>query len=196
MKQILIILALLSGFSFAQQQATLSGIIKTETETPAETRVAIHVVDRDGLPQVEVASSTPIANTFSIDTTPLSTEYLNTLRNGSILLPGLQNEYTVSPQEGINYALARVNMYIDSNNNQELDFLVDATYLGIASLEEPIGFFNLIYVDNNVMFSGSGVDLNFEAGWNIYTVRYPTDGDPIYTVQSLVDDIVMDVFLP
>ena len=196
MKQILTLLALLSGFAFAQQQATLSGIIKTETEAPAEARVAIHVVDRDGLPLVEVDNAVPIANTFSINTTELSSDALSSLRSGSILLPGLQNEYTISPNEGVNFALARINMYIDSNANETLDFLIDPTYLGIASLEEPIGFFTLIYVDQAVTFSGRGVDLVLEPGWNIYTVRYPTDGDPSYTIQAAVSDIVMDVFLP
>ncbi len=196
MKQILIIFAFLSSLVFAQQQATLSGIIKTETEAPAETRVAIHIVDRDGLPLHEVNSDVPIANTFSIDTTELSTEFLSSLRSGSILLPGLQNEYTISRQDGVSYASARINMYIDSNANQSLDFLIDRTYLGIASLEEPIGFFTLIYVDQAVTFSGRGVDLELEPGWNIYTVRYPTDGDPMYEVHAAVNDIVMDVFLP
>ncbi len=196
MKQILTFLTLLSGFAFAQQQATLSGIIKTETEAPAEARVAIHVVDRDGLPLVEVDNAVPIANTFSINTTELTSDSLSSLRSGSILLPGLQNEYTISPNEGVSYALARINMYIDSNENETLDFLIDPTYLGIASLEEPIGFFTLIYVDQAVTFSGRGVDLALEPGWNIYTVRYPSDGDPTYTIQASVNDIVMDVFLP
>jgi len=196
MKQILITLALLSGFAFAQQQATLSGIIKTDNETTPETRVAIHVVDRDGLPQVEVSSTTLIANTFSLGTASVGPEYLSTLRNGSILLPGLQNEYTISPQEGVNFAKGQVTVYVDSNDNQVMDFLVDATYLGIASLEEPIGFFNLIYVDGDVTFSGSGVDLGFKAGWNIYTVRYLDNGESLYEVQAVVDDTVMDVFLP
>ena len=196
MKQILILLTLLSGFAFAQRQATLSGIIKTETEAPSEARVAIHVVDRDGLPLDEVGNAVPIANTFSINTKELTEEILSSLRSGSILLPGLQNEYTISPTEGVSYALARINMYIDSNANETLDFLIDPTYLGIASLEEPIGFFTLIYVDQAVTFSGRGVDLALEPGWNIYTVRYPTDGDPSYTIQAAVNDIVMDVFLP
>jgi hypothetical protein len=196
MKQILLTLALIGGFAFAQQQATLSGVIKTETAPPAEARVALHVVDRDGLPQEELASVVPIANTFSIQTIAPKPENLSMLRNGSILLPGLQNEYVVSPAEGVNYAVARVNMYIDSNNNQKLDLVVDATYLGIASLEEPIGFFTLIYVDKAATFSGRGIELKFEPGWNIYTVRYPSDADPIYTAQAMVEDIVMDVFLP
>lgn len=200
---LLILIALLGSLTLGQQSATLSGIIKTDSEVAEGTRVAIHVVDRDGVWQREVTNTVPVAGTFSITTVPLEPQELSVMRSGSILLPGLQNEYTISPSEGINYALARVNMYVDTNANQAFDRVIDAFYIGVPSLENPIGFFTLIYVDKAVTLSGRGIELALAPGWNIYTVRYPeasqanaSPPDPIYAVQPLVEDIVMDVFLP
>ncbi len=208
MKQIMKLIALLSmlllfGSSFAQQNVTLSGIIKTDNEIPAETKVAIHVVDRDGVWQRETVSVSPVAGTFSITTVDLEPQELSPLRSGSILLPGLQNEYTVTPSDGVNYASARVNMYVDANTNQVFDRVIDAFYIGVPSLEDPIGFFALIYVDRDVTLSGRGTDLSLATGWNVYTVRYPEAAEgstatpaAIFEIHSTVSDIVMDVFLP
>lgn len=203
MKHLLIIIALIGSLALAQQEATLSGIIKTDGEVPEGTRVAVHVVDRDGVWQREVVNVVPVAGTFSITTKPLEPQELSVMRSGSILLPGLQNEYTISPAEGVNYALARVNMYVDANNNQVFDRTTDAFFIGVPSLENPIGFFTLIYVDAAVTLSGRGAELALQPGWNIFTVRFPESSQanasppsPDYAVQPLVEDIVMDVFLP
>lgn len=204
MKHLLIIIALLSSLAVAQQEATLSGIIKTDGEVPEGTRVAVHVVDRDGVWQREVVNVVPVAGTFSITTKPLEAQELSVMRNGSILLPGLQNEYTISSTaQEVHYALARVNMYVDANNNQVFDRTTDAFFIGVPSLENPIGFFTLIYVDAAVTLSGRGAELDLQPGWNIFTVRFPESSQantsppsPDYAVQPLVEDIVMDVFLP
>ncbi|MCA9836822.1 MAG: hypothetical protein KC422_07905 [Trueperaceae bacterium] len=203
MKHLIIIIALLSSLCLAQQEATLSGIIKTDGDVPEGTRVAIHVVDRDGVWQREVVNASPVAGTFSITTKPLEASELSVMRNGSILLPGLQNEYTINPSEGVNFALARVNMYVDANGNEVFDRTTDAFFIGVPSLENPIGFFTLIYVDKAVTLSGRGVDLNLAPGWNVFTVRFPESSQadtsppsPDYAVQPSVEDIVMDVFLP
>lgn len=196
MKQFFLYLLLgLLGLSFAQQDATLSGLIKTEGEMPEGTRVAVHVVDRDNVWQREVASATPVGGTFSITAEPIPAEDLQPFRSGAVLLPGLQNEYTVTP-ENINYVQGRVNMYVDANGNGLFDRVVDAFYIGVPSLEEPIGFFSLIYVDQDAMVSGKGIDLNLKQGWNIFTVRFPDGENQEYAVEPLVDDAVLDVFLP
>lgn len=196
MKRLLILGCFLLGAVLAQQQATLSGIIKTDDEMHEATRVAIHIVDRDNVWRSEIATVSPVAGTFSITLSEMPTTELSPLRSGAILLPGLQNEYTVTPAEGVNYAQARINMYVDMNGTGTFDRVTDAFYIGLASLENPTGFFSLIYVDQPVTISGRGVDLNFAAGWNIFTVRFPNDGDPVYSVQASVEDAVMDVFLP
>ena len=58
--QLLLLSGVLLGTAWAQQEASLSGIIKTEDEMPAGTRVALHVVDRDSVWQREVSSVEPV----------------------------------------------------------------------------------------------------------------------------------------
>ncbi len=197
MRRVLLALFLVAGVALAQQEVTMSGIIKTEGETPEGTRVAIHVVDRDNVWQREVASVAPVGGTFSITTTPVPEDELQPFRNGAVLLSGLQNEYTVTPEDA-NYTQGRVNMYVDANANGVFDRVTDAFYTGIASLENPegVGFFSLIYVDKDVTVSGRGVDLNLEEGWNIFTFRLPNDGPENYAVSQTVDDAKLDVYLP
>ena len=195
MFSLLLLLLSLTEISLAQQQATLSGIAKVQGEAPANTKVAIHLVDRDNAWQRETASGTFTAGTFSIQTAGVNPEELTPFRNGAVLLPGLQNEYTVSP-EGANFAKGQINMYVDTDGNNVFDRSSDNVFIGVASLENPIGFFTLVYVDQAVTITGKGVTLNFVAGWNVYTVRYPEESDPVYAVEASVSDVLMDVFLP
>ena len=181
--------------ALAQQEVTLSGLIKTEGDMPEGTRVAVHVVDQDNVWLREVASITPVGGTFSIETAPLEPGELKPFQSGSVLLPGIQNEYTVTPED-VNYVQGRVNMYVDANANSVFDRVVDAFYIGVPSLEDPLGFFSLIYVDKDAMVSGKGLDLELSEGWNVFTVRFPEGEDPAYAIEPLVDDAVLDVFLP
>ncbi len=187
----------LSAFAlsaFAQQNATLSGIIKSEQPLPEGTRVAVHVIDRDGVWGLEVDSVVPVAGTFSVTPGQVSGNQLRPFRSGAVLLPGLQNEYRVTPGD-VNFAQGRVNMYVDNNNNALFDRVIDAFFIGVASLEQPEGFFSLLYVDKDAVLSGSGVELQLKAGWNIFTVRFPPGQGPTYTIIDRVDDAVLNVFL-
>ena len=153
-----LVIFLLIGAGLAQQQATLSGLAKVKNaegveETPANTKVAIHIVDRDNAWIREIASAVPTAGTFSIQTAAVNPDELAPFRNGVVLLPGLQNEYTVSP-EGVNFAKGQLNMYVDTGGNNLFDRDADTPFIGVASLENPIGFFSLVYVDQNVTISG------------------------------------------
>lgn len=196
MKQLLILSLLMFGLGFAQQEASLSGVIKTKGEIPEGTRVAIHLTDRDNAWQREVASVVPAVGTFSISPAMVEPGELSPFRSGAMLFPGLQNEYSVEPSD-VNYARALVDMYVDTNENAVFDNpAVDRVYIGIASLEAPVGFFSLVYVDKDATITGKGASLTFKQGWNIFTVRFPEGGDTIYEVMPAVEDIVMDVFLP
>ena len=190
------LLALLAtvGTATAQRSATLSGIIESEDPLAEGSRVAIHVVDADNVWGREVASVAPVAGTFSITADPLPAEELRPFRSGAVILPGLQNEYQVEPA-GASYARGRVNMYVDNNGNEMFDRITDAFYVGIATLEDPIGYFSLLYVDRPVSLIGTGTRLDLEEGWNVFTVRYPGDATE-YAAPGTVDDVVLDVFLP
>lgn len=180
--------------AFAQRSATVAGIIESETELPEGTRVAVHVVDRDGVWGTEVASVVPVANTFSLEAAPIPAGELNPFRSGAVLLPGLQNEYRVSPED-VNYAQGRVNMYVDGDGNGVFDRVNDAFFIGVPSLESPVGFFSLIYVDRAATLTGAGQTLELAQGWNVFTVRFPGE-QPQYAVAPLVEDVKLDVFLP
>jgi hypothetical protein len=196
MKQLLLTLSLLGSFVLAQQEASVGGVIElVEGEAPEGTRVAIHLVDRDSVWQREIASALPTAGTFTVTTQPVTAEELLPFRGGAVLLPGLQNEYSVSPED-VNFAQGRVNMYVDANQNGVFDRTSDAYYLGIASLDNPTGFFSLLYVDKDATLTGKGATLNLKAGWNVLTFLFPENADPIYEVQPAVSNILMSVFLP
>ena len=193
---ILVGLLLTAGMGFSQPSSTIRGIIKSENLLPEGTRVAIHVVNNEGVWGYEVASVAPVAGTFSIDALPVPEEELRPLRSGAVLLPGLQNEYRIRPDD-VNFALGRVNMYVDNNANFLFDRGgVDTFFIGVLSLEEPVGFFSLLYLDKAATMTGSGVELALEPGWNIFSVRFPEDLGPAYRSQVLVEDAVLDVFLP
>jgi len=189
------VVLLVASAAFAQQSADLSGIVKSEQPLPEGTRVAIHVVDNDNVWGLEVGSVVPAGGTFRITADPLPANQLRPFRSGAVLLPGLQNEYRVSPADSVNFALGRINMYVDKNGNGVFDKVTDPWFIGVPSLENPVGFFALLYVDRDATLSGGGADLQLAQGWNVFTVRFPTD-KPVYAVQPAVDDVVLDVFLP
>jgi len=179
----------------AQRSATLNGIIKSDSTLPQGTRVAVHVIDSDGVWGLEVSSVVPVAGTFSITASPVPEDELKPFRSGAVLLPGLQNEYRVTPDD-VHYAQGRVNMYVDNNHNGIFDRIIDNFFVGVPSLEEPVGFFSLLYVDKDATMISSEVELQLQAGWNIFSVRFPQGEDPVYTIRPLVEDAILDVFLP
>lgn len=178
----------------AQSGAALSGLIQSEEPLADNTRVAIHVVDSDNVWGLEVASVVPVGGTFRITPGAVPEEQLRPFRSGGVILPGIQNEYRVAPED-VNVAVARFNMYVDHNANEVFDRVVDRWYVGVPRLENPIGFFTLLYVDKAATLTGSGVELALKPGWNVFTVRFPAD-KPLYEVVASVEDIVLDVILP
>lgn len=184
----------LAAVTFAQTGAPLSGIVKSEEPLADNTRVAIHVVDSDNVWGLEVASVVPIGGTFEVAPATVPASELRPFRSGSVILPGIQNEYRVLP-DGVNVAVARFNMYVDDNGSGVFDRLHDRWFIGVPSLESPVGFFTLLFVDRAATLSGAGVELSLVPGWNVFTVRFPS-GEPVYSIVSAVDDIVLDVFLP
>ena len=187
------VLALVAAAS-AQQDATMSGIVTSEEPLADGTRVAIHVVDSDNVWGLEVASVVPVGGTFRILPGEVPADQLRPFRSGSVVLPGLQNEYRVAPDD-VNVAVARFNMYVDENANGVFDRVQDKWYIGLAQLEQPLGFFSLLYVDRAATITGGGAELQLQPGWNVFTVRFPEERAE-YAVVPVVEDIVLDVILP
>ncbi len=187
-------LLMLAAVASAQSGAPLSGIVQSEGPLAENTRVAIHVVDADNVWGLEVASVVPVGGTFRVSPAAVPAGELRPFRSGSVILPGIQNEYRVAPED-VNVAVARFNMYVDQNLNEVFDRVQDRWYIGVPRLESPLGFFTLLYVDRAATLSGAGIDLSLSPGWNVFTVRFPSDS-PVYAVSASVDDIVLDVVLP
>ena len=184
-----LIVAGLLSFATAQTGISLSGIIQSEDPLPENTRVAVFQVDADGIWGRELATVDHIANTFSLTLDVQDIDGLLPFRSGAILLPGLQNEYRIEPED-VNFVLGRMNMYVDSNDNGTFDRQSDGVFLGLLSLEEPIGFYNILYVDRQATLTASGAELT------LFTVRFPGEnGPPLYEIVTNVQDVVLDVFL-
>ena len=183
------------SFATAQTSVSLAGIIQSEDPLPDNTRVAVFQVDADGIWGRELVTVDHIANTFSLTLDVHDVDGLIPFRSGAVLLPGLQNEYRISPED-TNFVLGRMNMYVDSNDNGMFDRQTDSVFLGLLSLEEPIGFYNILYVDREATLTASGADLTLTPGWNIFTVRFPGDNaPPLYEIVTNVQDVILDVFL-
>jgi len=179
--------------AFAQQAATVGGVVKAEAPLPGTVRVGIHVIDLDGRTLLEVASSPLVVGTFSVTTVPLTAE-LQPFRSGAIPLPGLGTEYSVSP-EGVNFARAVTKVYEDNDGSEAWSLENDVGYLGVASLEGG-GFFVLLFVDRDTTLSGRGADLALRAGWNIFTVQVNEQGGLSFSVLDSINNAVLDVFRP
>jgi len=190
---ILTILLLIMATAFAQQAATVGGVVKAEAPLPGTVRVGIHVIDLDGRTLLEVASSPLVVGTFSVTTVPLTAE-LQPFRSGAIPLPGLGTEYSVSP-EGVNFARAVTKVYEDNDGSEAWSLENDVGYLGVASLEGG-GFFVLLFVDRDTTLSGRGADLALRAGWNIFTVQVNEQGGLSFSVLDSINNAVLDVFRP
>ena len=194
MKRLLLTTLLaLASLAWAQSGAVMSGIVKSDGPLAEGTRVAIHIVDSDNVWGLEVTSVAPVGGTFRVTPGAVPADQLKPFRSGSVLLPGLQNEYRVNESD-VNVAVARFNMYVDQNGNGVFDRVVDRFYIGLASLEAPVGFFTLLFVDKPATLTGGGSELQLAAGWNVFTVRFPDD-TAVYAITSSVEDIVLDVDL-
>lgn len=190
---LMILLALILGTGLAQRSVTLSGVIDSEESLPDGTRLGVQVLDADDAWSLEVGSVVPVAGSFELSLDPVPDDLLRPFRSGAVLLPGLQNEYRVAPED-VRYVQGTLAMYVDEDGDGEWsrEPARDPFFLALSQLERPIGFFTLIYVDAPATLTGSGTELELEPGWNVYTVRFPENG-PDYAVGSAIDDVALEV---
>lgn len=186
----LICLGLLGG-ALAQQSATVAGTIEALEGLPENARIGVHIVDENGVWGREIGTTVPEDGRFSVE---LSGEAapLTPLRSDDVVLPGLQNNYSLEPE--VNFTRAQLNVYLDENGNGTFDRNTDTPYLGLAGTSAPTGFFVPFYVDQDATLEAVGERLAVRAGWNIFTVRFPEDGEPQYSVSDLLESARLDVF--
>ncbi len=180
------------GVAAAQQSATVVGVIEAAEPLPEGVRVGVHLVDQDGVWGREIAAATPEEGAFQV-TLSGSAEGLRPFRSSEVMLPGLQSDFRVLP-EGISYVRAQINVYIDHNDNGTFDRNTDTPYLGLAGVTDPTGFFVPLYVDSGASLETAAGVLELEAGWNIFTVRFPEGTDPEFAVSDSLENARLDVF--
>lgn len=181
------------AFGFAQRSIVLAGVVDGDDPLTEGTRVGVQVLNADGAWSLEVGSVVPIAGSFRLELDDVPDEHMRDFRSGTVLLPGLQNEYRVEP-EGVRFVQGALAMYVDSDADEIWTRQPEREpyYLALAQLEAPIGFFSLLYVDQTTTLIGPGTELQLEPGWNAYTVRFPETG-PEYRVTSALEDVVIEV---
>lgn len=187
---ILVLLAFFGG-ALAQQSATVSGSIAAPEALPENARVGVHLVDDNGVWGREIGTAIPSEGTFSVELSG-SAEPLSPFRSAEVILPGLQNNYSLSSEVG--FTRAQLTVYLDENGNGSFDRDTDTPYLGLAGTEAPTGFFVPLYVDADTSLEAGGETLELRAGWNIFSVRFPDEGEAVYAVSNTLDAARLDVF--
>ena len=187
---LLICLGVLNG-AFAQQQATVSGTVAAPETLPATARVGVHLVDPQGVWGREIAGTTPQGGAFEVELAGTA-DALTPFRSGEVVLPGLQNDYSLS--NAVNFTRAQLDVYLDENGNGTFDREGDVPYLGLAGTAEPVGFFVPLYVDADTTLTAAGASYPLLEGWNIFTVRFPDGEEPQYEVVNTLESARLDVF--
>ncbi len=191
-----IVLISVLSVALAQQEVTVGGLVQTEGELPEAAKVGVHVINLEGVWGEEIATATPDGGTFSVTVgEEVGSDALTPFEGGVVPLPGLQSEYSVSPGD-VNFTRAQTNVYLDENGNDAFDRNADTPYLGVVNLEEPSGFFVVLYVDKDATLSAQNQSLDLSQGWNLFTVRFSAEGEASYEVVPVVEDAVLDVFSP
>jgi hypothetical protein len=179
------------GGAFAQQSATVSGTIAAPEALPENARIGVHIVDANGVWGREIGTSAPEDGSFSVELSGAAAP-LAPLRSDEVVLPGLQHDYSLSPE--VNFTRAQINVYLDENGNGTFDRTTDVPYLGLAGTASPTGFFVPLYVDQDATLEAAGETFALSAGWNIFTVRFPEGEAPQYGVSNTLDSARLDVF--
>jgi hypothetical protein len=187
-----LIAALLLGAAAAQQQVRVTGVqIDELVELPAEMRLAMFLDLGDEAR--ELASVRMVAGTFDLTTEGVVPEErdLRVLASGSFPLAFMiGNEFTVD-REGVRFVTAWLQPYHDKNASGAYEELFDEWFFRAPpELTDPFGYFNMVYVDQDVTLRSTPASFSLEEGWNLVVARV-RDGALAYEVATEVDDVVM-----
>ena len=187
-------LVLLLATAYAQRPLDMAGIVVAEDPLPETARVGVHLLDGDGAWTLEIATAVTVVGSFQVEAGEVPGNLLRPFRSGAVLLPGLQNEYRVEPDDA-SYVQGTLSLYLDADGSGTWTRaeVRDPYYLALAQLEDPIGFFTIVYVDRPTTLRGSGIDLVLDTGWNVITVRFPEGQGATYQVVGSVADVLIDV---
>ncbi len=185
-------LVALGGFVLAQQNVRVSGTqIDELVELPTEMRLGLFVDLGEGAR--EIGSVRMVGGTFSLSTDGMVPEDrdLRALHSGAFPLAFMIGNEFVVEREGVRYATAWLQPYHDTNATGRYDNLFDAWFFRAPpELTDPFGYFNLVYVTEDVQLRATQATFDLRQGWNLVVARLQ-DGGLVYTVQTAVGDVVM-----
>lgn len=187
-----ILVLLLAGFALAQQDVRVSGAqIDELVDLPTEMRLGLFVDLGDGAR--EVTSVRMIGGTFTLSTQGVVPDErdLRPLTSGSFPLAFMIGNEFVVQQEGVRFATAWLQPYHDVNQNGTYDHLFDEWFFRAPpELSDPFGYFNVVYVTDDVEIRTTPATFQLRRGWNLVVARLVGAGLQ-YAVETEVEDVVM-----
>ena len=184
--------ALLAGAAFAQQQVRVTGVqIDELVELPPEMRLGVFLDLGEGAR--EIGSVRMVAGTFELDSAGLVPEErdLSALVSGSFPLAFMIGNEFVVDREGARYATAWLQPYHDQNDSGAYEELFDEWFFRAPpELTDPFGYFNMVYVDRDVVLRTTPAEFALRTGWNLVVARVE-GGALAYDVTTSVNDVVV-----
>lgn len=184
--------ALLAGAAFAQQQVRVTGVqIDELVELPPEMRLGVFLDLGEGAH--ELGSVRMVAGTFDLDSSGLVPEErdLRALVSGSFPLAFMIGNEFVVDREGVRFATAWLQPYHDQNDSGAYEELFDEWFFRAPpELTDPFGYFNMVYVDRDVVLRTTPAEFPLRAGWNLVVARVE-GGALAYDVATSVTDVVV-----
>ncbi len=184
--------ALLAGAAFAQQQVRVTGVqIDELVELPPEMRLGVFLDLGEGAR--EIGSVRMVAGTFDLDSAGLVPEErdLSALVSGSFPLAFMIGNEFVVDREGARFATAWLQPYHDQNDSGAYEELFDEWFFRAPpELTDPFGYFNMVYVDRDVVLRTTPAEFALRTGWNLVVARVE-GGALAYDVATSVSDVVV-----
>jgi hypothetical protein len=183
---------LLASFAWAQQDVRVSGAhIDELVDLPTEMRLGLFV--DVGETAREITSVRMVAGTFDLSTggvVPDERE-LRPLTSGSFPIAFMIGNEFVVQREGVRFATAWLQPYHDVNGSGSFDQLFDEWFFRAPpELTDPFGYFNIVYVTDDVEVRTTPATFQLRRGWNLVVARL-VGGGLQYSVQTGVEDVVM-----
>ena len=189
---VLTLIVLLASFAWAQQDVRVSGAhIDELVELPMEMRLGLFLDLGDNAR--EITSVRMVGGTFSLSTQGAVPEDrdLRPLTSGSFPLAFMIGNEFVVAREGVRFATAWLQPYHDVNQNGSYDQLFDEWFFRAPpELTDPFGYFNIVYVTDDVEVRTTPKTFELKRGWNLVVARL-IGGGLEYTVETVVEDVVM-----
>jgi hypothetical protein len=189
---VLTLIVLLAGFAWAQQDVRVSGAhIDELVELPTEMRLGLFLDLGDNAR--EITSVRMVGGTFSLSTQGAVPEErdLRPLTSGSFPLAFMIGNEFVVARDGVRFATGWLQPYHDVNQNGSYDQLFDEWFFRAPpELTDPFGYFNIVYVTDDVEVRTTPKTFELKRGWNLVVARL-IGGGLEYTVETTVEDVVM-----